>query len=65
MAIIKAVNSKASIARGINYITQEEKTEEKLISGINCNPETAIDEMKAQRIILRHRKAILPLYTVL
>lgn len=51
MAIIKAVNSKASIARGINYIIQEEKTEEKLISGINCNPETAIDEMKATKEI--------------
>lgn len=51
MAIIKAVNSKASIARGINYIVQEEKTEEKLISGINCNPETAIDEMKATKEI--------------
>lgn len=51
MAIIKAVNSKASIGRGINYITQEEKTEEKLISGINCNPETAIDEMKATKEI--------------
>jgi hypothetical protein len=49
MAIIKAINSKASIGKGINYITKEEKTEEKLISGINCNPETAIDEMKATK----------------
>lgn len=49
MAIIKAVNSKASIGKGVNYITKEEKTEEKLISGINCNPETAIDEMKATK----------------
>ena len=49
MAIIKAVNSKASIGKGINYITKNEKTEEKLISGIDCNPETAIDEMKATK----------------
>lgn len=49
MAIIKAVNSKASIGKGINYIVKEEKTEEKLISGINCNPDTAIDEMKATK----------------
>jgi hypothetical protein len=49
MAIIKAINSKASIGKGINYITKEEKTEGKLISGINCNPETAIDEMKATK----------------
>ena len=48
MAIIKAVNSKSSIARAINYITKAEKTEKKLISGIDCNPETAIDEMKAK-----------------
>lgn len=49
MAIIKAVNSKASIGKGINYITKDEKTEEKLISGIDCNPKTAIDEMKATK----------------
>jgi len=47
MAIIKAVNSKASIGKGINYITNKEKTEERLIAGKDCNPETAIDEMKA------------------
>lgn len=49
MAIIKAVNSKASIAKAINYITKEEKTEEKLISGKDCNPHTAIDEMRATK----------------
>lgn len=49
MAIIKAVNSKASIGKAINYITKEEKTEEKLISGKDCNPHTAIDEMKATK----------------
>lgn len=47
MAIIKAVNSKASIGKGINYITKEEKTEEKLITAKDCNPNTAINEMKA------------------
>lgn len=51
MAIIKAVNSKSSIATAINYITKKEKTEEKLISGIDCNPKTAIDEMKATKEI--------------
>ena len=49
MAIIKAVNSKSSIGRAINYISKKEKTEEKLISGIDCNPLTAIDEMKATK----------------
>ncbi len=49
MAIIKAVNSKSSIATAINYVSKKEKTEEKLISGIDCNPKTAIDEMKATK----------------
>lgn len=47
MAIIKAVNSKASIGRGIQYILKEGKTKENLIAGKDCNPVTAIDEMKA------------------
>lgn len=49
MAVIKAVNSQASIGKAINYVTKEEKSEEKLISGQNCNPKTAIDEMKATK----------------
>lgn len=49
MAIIKAIDSKASIGRVINYVTKEEKTEEMLLSGIDCEPETAIDEMKATK----------------
>jgi len=49
MAVIKAVSSKASIAKAINYITKEEKTDERLVSGRDCNPKTAIDEMKATK----------------
>jgi len=30
----------------VKYITQEEKTKENLIEGINCNPKTAVEEMK-------------------
>lgn len=51
MAIIKAVNSRASIGKAINYVTRNEKTEERLISGIGCSPDTAIDEMKAIKAI--------------
>ena len=51
MAIIKAISSRASIGKAINYITKNEKTEEKLISGIECSPNTAIDEMKATKEI--------------
>lgn len=49
MAVIKAVNSKASIGKAVNYITKDEKTEQKLIYGKDCNPHTAIDEMKATK----------------
>lgn len=51
MAVIKAVSSRASIGHAINYVTKDEKTEEKLISGIDCSPQTAIDEMKATKEI--------------
>lgn len=46
MAIIKAINSKASIGRAIEYITKKEKTEDYLTYGKDCNPNTVIDEMK-------------------
>ena len=46
MAIIKAVSSRASIGKVINYVTGNEKTEERLISGIDCSPSSALDEMK-------------------
>ena len=46
MAVIKAVNSKAPIGTVIDYVEQKEKTEYKLMSGIDVNPETAKDEMQ-------------------
>ncbi len=49
MAIIKAVSSKASIGQALDYVTRDEKTEEKLISGLHCEPETAKDEMQATK----------------
>jgi len=51
MAIIKAVSSGASIGRAVNYITEGEKTANKLISGKDCNPATAIEEIKATKEI--------------
>lgn len=51
MAVVKAVSSRASIARAIRYVTKTEKTEEKLVSGIGCAPETAIEEMKATKAL--------------
>jgi len=49
MAIVKAVNSRASIGHAINYITKKEKTEARLIGGYNCNPQFALNEMKATK----------------
>lgn len=46
MAIIKAISSKAEIGQAIEYITREEKTEEKLISGIDCDPTNAKEVME-------------------
>lgn len=49
MATIKAISSKAPISTAVNYVTKEEKTEQKLQSGIRCEPETAYDEMQATK----------------
>lgn len=49
MAVIKAVSSKASIGQALDYVTKEEKTEEKLVSGLHCEPETAKAEMQATK----------------
>lgn len=49
MATIKAVSSKASIGTAIGYVEKEEKTEEKLLSGCGCTPDTAHEEMQATK----------------
>lgn len=50
MAVIKAVSSKASISTVLDYVSQDEKTEEKLLSGYNLtSPDTAKDEMQATK----------------
>lgn len=47
MAIIKAVSSKSPIKTAITYVSKEEKTDQKLLSGYNLTaPETAYDEMQ-------------------
>jgi|LGVF01.2.fsa_nt_gb hypothetical protein len=46
MAIIKAVNSGSSLGGAIDYITQKEKTDEKLIATKDCSIETAKLEMQ-------------------
>ena len=49
MAVIKAVSAKSSIGAAIKYVTQKEKTDVKLMSGIGCSPETAKQEMEATK----------------
>ena len=41
MATIKSVTSQAPLSTITNYVTKSEKTEEKLLSGKDCNPELA------------------------
>ncbi|SPF54362.1 hypothetical protein SBF1_750002 [Candidatus Desulfosporosinus infrequens] len=52
MALVKAINpGKRSLGRGIDYIKNPEKTEENLISGKDCDAQTALEEMKATKEI--------------
>ncbi len=44
MAIVKFITSKCSMSYIFKYVMDKEKTEDKLISGINCSPESAFDE---------------------
>ncbi|MBQ3415698.1 MAG: relaxase/mobilization nuclease domain-containing protein [Clostridia bacterium] len=45
MAVIEAISSKASIKRIINYVTQDKKTTEDLITGKDCMAESCLEEM--------------------
>lgn len=49
MAVIKAVSSKAGIGQALDYVTKEEKTEEKIVSGLHCEADTVKDEMQATK----------------
>lgn len=49
MAVIKAVSSKAGIGQALDYVTKEEKTEEKLVSGLHCEADTVKEEMQATK----------------
>lgn len=51
MAVIKAVSSKAGINTVLDYVMQEEKTEQKLLSGLNCVPDTVKDEMRVTKLL--------------
>lgn len=49
MATIKAVSSKCRIGGILDYVTKEEKTEDKLLFGLNCSPKTVYEEMQVTK----------------
>lgn len=53
MAVIKAISSKASITTILNYVMKPEKTKPELITGLNCTPESVIDEMMVTKLAWR------------
>lgn len=58
MAIIKRISSKATVGKLKNYLIQEEKTEEKLISGINCTSENLEKEFKLTKELYDKRDGV-------
>ena len=49
MAIIKGLSSRATPQKIVNYLTKEEKTERKLISGKDCSPDNIVQEFRATK----------------
>lgn len=44
MAVIKRIASKSTPSKIVNYLTKEEKTEEKLIGGKDCDPDNIVND---------------------
>lgn len=51
MAVIKRIASKATTSKIVNYLINEEKTKEKLVSGKDCSPENIVNEFNATQEI--------------
>lgn len=49
--LVEKLISEDKVDRAINYITKDGKTSERLITGINCSPESAFDEMMVTKNI--------------
>lgn len=49
MAIIKAVASHGGLNQMVDYVLQDEKIKGKYVSGVNCNPATAAEEMQVTK----------------
>ena len=46
MAVIKFVPAGSPLNNIFDYVMRDEATEDKLISGINCSPESALEEFR-------------------
>ena len=46
MAVVKFVNAGSPMNNIFDYVTRREATESKLISGVNCSPESALEEFR-------------------
>ena len=46
MAVVKFVNAGSPMNNIFDYVTRREATERKLISGVNCSPESALEEFR-------------------
>lgn len=51
MAIVKRMSSKASVGKIEKYLKDKDKTEEKLISGMNCDSDKFANECKATSLL--------------
>ena len=46
MAVVKFVNAGSPMNNIFDYVTRREATESKLIGGVNCSPESALEEFR-------------------
>lgn len=58
MAVLVATPSKAKPKKIIDYITNKEKTDETLVSGHNCTPESALEEFNATKEMYNKKDGI-------
>lgn len=49
MGIIKSLPSKGGVNSIIKYVLDQEKKEERIISGKDCNPNDAVEEINATK----------------
>ena len=58
MAVIKILSSKGNVKNIINYVLNKEKTNERIISGKDCTPSNATEEMSATKNLYEKTEGI-------